>query len=352
MALTEFSLIARYFTRSAASGPDSGVVLGIGDDAALLAVRGDRQLAVAIDTLVEGVHFPADAAPGDIAHKALAVNLSDLAAMGAEPRWFTLALTLPAAEPDWLEAFAHGLFVLADEYGIVLIGGDTTRGPLCVTVQVAGEVPTGEAMTRHGAMPGDGIYITGTLGDAALGLALLQQRTRLSGPARAGDEAALLTRLHRPIPRVQAGLALRGLAHAAIDVSDGLVADLGHILAASGTGATVDVDALPRSPAFRRWEQTRPATTAEANEADEADEANEPGAVPTQAEPLALLLGGGDDYELCLCLPAEAAARLDALEPGVALTRIGTVEAQAGLRLQHADGQLCALPVRSGYAHF
>lgn len=344
MALTEFSLIARYFSRT--TTPDSGVVQGIGDDAALLAVRGDRQLAVAIDTLVEGVHFPADAAPGDIAHKALAVNLSDLAAMGAEPRWFTLALTLSAAEPDWLEAFAHGLFVLADEYGIVLVGGDTTRGPLCVTVQVAGEVPPGEAMTRHGAMPGDGIYVTGTLGDAALGLALLQQHTRLSAPKRVRDEAALLARLHRPVPRVQAGLVLRSLAHAAIDVSDGLAADLGHILAASGVGATVDVDALPRSPAFRRWEQTRPAVPAK------ADAANGPGAVPTQAEPLALLLGGGDDYELCLCLPAEAVAQLDALEPGVALTRIGTVEAQAGLRLQHADGRSCAVPVRSGYAHF
>ncbi len=350
MPISEFSLIARYFTRPVS--PSSGVALGIGDDAALVSVPPDQHLAIAIDTLVAGVHFPVQASPGDIAYKALAVNLSDLAAMGATPCWLTLALTLPAADPHWLEAFAQGLFALSEAHGLSLIGGDTTRGPLCVTVQVAGLVPVGEALTRRGARPGDGIYITGTLGDAALALAQLQARTRWpEQTAGAGfdpdsDAAALRARLHRPLARVQAGRALRGQAHAAIDLSDGLLADLGHILTASGVGASLDVDALPRSAAFRRWEQAQvlPAPETLARTADTAD------AGPPL--PLELLLSGGDDYELCLCLPPQVQTRLATCATGVALTRVGIIEASSGLRLHHADGRVCTLPGHRGYTHF
>lgn len=348
MPISEFSLIARYFTRPVS--PSSGVALGIGDDAALVSVPPDQHLAIAIDTLVAGVHFAVQTPPGDIAYKALAVNLSDLAAMGATPCWLTLALTLPSADPAWLEAFAQGLFALSEAQGLTLIGGDTTRGPLCVTVQVAGLVPVGEALTRRGACPGDGIYITGTLGDAALALAQLQARTRWPDPTAdadsdaGSDEAALRARLHRPVARVQAGRALRGRAHAAIDISDGLLADLGHILTASGVGASLDVDALPRSAAFRRWEraQVLPAPEIPADTVGPAD----------TCLPLELLLSGGDDYELCLCLPPEAQTRLAQCDTGVALTRIGVIEAGSGLHLHHADGRACPLPGHRGYTHF
>lgn len=329
MSVSEFTLIERYFTRPL---PASGeVVLGIGDDAALVNPPAGQQLAIAIDTLVEGVHFPAHTAPGDIAYKALAVNLSDLAAMGALPRWFTLALTLPASEPAWLEAFAGGLFALAEAEGLALIGGDTTRGPLCVTVQVAGAVPVAGAMRRRGAQAGDGIYVSGTLGDAALALGLVQGRTRLPTTSLAQDTSVLMSRLQRPVPRIQAGQALRDIAHAAIDLSDGLLADLGHILSASGVGADVDCDAIPRSAAFSRWERAQAASVGLAQ---------------------SLLLAGGDDYELCLCLPPEAEALLAERDTGVSLHRIGTVEAVPGLRVHHADGRACVLPEGGGYTHF
>jgi thiamine-monophosphate kinase len=241
MALTEFNLIERYFTRPAAA-PDPDVILGIGDDAALVRVPTGMELAVATDTLVEGVHFPPQTAPETIGHKALAVNLSDMAAMGAEPRWATLALTLPQADEDWLTAFSSGFLALAAAEGVQLIGGDTTRGPLSITVQILGLLPSGSALRRSGACAGDLVYVTGTLGDAGLALRMLQH-----AHGSAAVAAPLAQRLNQPQPRTQEGLALRGIASAAIDISDGLCADLGHILAASGVGAHINLAALPLS---------------------------------------------------------------------------------------------------------
>ncbi|HKK05699.1 MAG TPA: thiamine-phosphate kinase [Gammaproteobacteria bacterium] len=321
MAVSEFEIIARYF--AAHPGRRGDVVLGIGDDAALLRVPPDQDLVLAVDTLVSGVHFPTDTAPEDIGYKALAVNLSDLAAMGAVPAWFSLALTLPEADEEWLAGFAGGLFELADAHGLALIGGDTTRGPLTVTVQVAGFVPSGSALHRAGARPGDIVCVTGTLGDAALGLQVVQGRLD-RGPQ---DNLYLRQRLNRPIPRVSAGRALRERAHAGIDISDGLAADLGHLLEAGGVGVRLELDALPLSDAFRRY-------LADAPESEQA---------------LALALTGGDDYELCVCLAPEAYESLPALD--VPLTRVGTVEAAAGLRCVDGAGRELAV-ASGGYRHF
>lgn len=311
--MDEFSLIRRHFAGLTPASPD--VVLGIGDDCALLQPSPGMQLAVTSDTLVAGRHFPESTAPADIGWKALAVNLSDLAAMGAQPRWFTLALTLPTADPGWLEGFAVGLGELARASGIALVGGDTTRGPLSITITAMGEVAPGQALRRDGARPGDRICVTGTLGDAALALRLLDQ------PAL---PAQLRQRLDRPMPRIRAGLALRGLATAALDISDGLAGDLGHILAASGVGAEIDLRALPGSAHF-----------------------NGLAPVALRAE---LMLRGGDDYELCLCLPPEsveeAQQRLD-----VPLTEIGRITVEPGLR--SIDGSGSAQPQDAcGYRHF
>ena len=240
MALSEFDIIRYFFDRPQAADGRSDVLLGIGDDAAVVTVPDDHDLVLCMDTLVAGVHFPEDTSPGAIGHKALAVNLSDLAAMGAEPAWFTLSVTLPHADADWLAAFAQGMFRLADHYRVQLVGGDVTRGPLSVTVQAHGLVPRGRALRRSGAAVGDRIYVTGTLGDA--GLALHQG---------AEQAPALRQRLDYPSPRVEAGLALRGLASAAIDISDGLLADLGHLLEDGRQGAMLEVDDLPRSAGFR-----------------------------------------------------------------------------------------------------
>ncbi len=314
--LGEFELIGRYFTRAGAGRAD--VVLGVGDDAAILRPAAGLDLVAATDTLVAGTHFEPDTAPAAIGHKALAVNLSDVAAMGAEPRWALLALTVPAAEAAWLEDFAAGLYTLADAHGVAVVGGDTTRGPLAVTVTVLGTVEPGTALRRDGARPGDAVLVTGTLGDAALALAL---RGRGQTP-----EPALLERLQRPQPRLAAGRSLRGVASSAIDVSDGLAADLGHVLEASRVGAVLDLDRLPLSAALR----ARP---------------------PGQAAGLAL--NGGDDYELCFTVAAareaEALARLSGA--GVPATRIGTIEAGPGLVLQGRAA--AALPAASsGYRHF
>jgi len=315
--VNEFDLIRRYFAERGVRRAD--VPLGIGDDAALLTPPPGQSLAVSVDTLHSGVHFAPDTPPADLGHKALAVNLSDLAAMGAEPAWATLALSLPAADEAWLSAFADGFFALAERHGVQLVGGDTTRGPLSVTVQVHGFVPPALALRRRGARPGDHIFVTGSLGDAGAGLAIEQGRLALAGP----PAAFLVARLHRPTPRVAAGLALRGLASAAIDISDGLSQDLGHILAASGVGAELEIEALPLSDELLASGIDRP---------------------------WRLAASAGDDYELCFTAAADADLGVgDAL--GCAVTRIGRITAEPGLRWLDADGQACEPPPR-GWDHF
>lgn len=299
MPLSEFSLIARYFSRH---GNREDVVLGVGDDAALLEIPPGMQLAVSVDVMVAGRHFPPNTPPEAIGHKALAVNLSDMAAMGAEPAWATLALTLPEPDTDFLDGFANGFYRLAEQHHVALVGGDTVRGPLQLAVQIQGLVPRGKALTRSGARPGDHLFVTGTLGDAGAGLALVQRR--LDCP----DGDALRRRLDYPTPRVAAGLALRDIASAAIDISDGLLADLGHILEASGAGAELDLDAIPLSAALRRC-------------------------VPDNGEQLRLALTAGDDYELCFTVPASKLALVEQAAIGwdFPVTCIGRITADPGI---------------------
>ncbi len=229
--MSEFNLIHQYFTRDTPSAD-----LGVGDDAALIRVRDGHQLAISVDMSVAGTHFFSDAAPFDIGWKCMAVNISDMAAMGAAPKWATLAIALPEIHEHWLTEFSRGLFSCADQFGVELIGGDTTRGPLNITIQIMGEVPIGQSLQRSGAQAGDDIWVSGHLGSAALALRHLQNITQLPAP----DAADCLTRLYRPNPRVSLGLALRNIAHSCIDVSDGLLADLGHVLTASGLGAVIE----------------------------------------------------------------------------------------------------------------
>ena len=320
----EFELIRRHFTRPgrAATAQTNPVVLGIGDDCALLRVRPGMQLAVSCDMLVEGRHFLSTVAPERLGHKALAVNLSDLAACGAEPLAFTLALALPRGDETFVAALAQGLFALADAHGIELVGGDTTAGPLNLCITVFGQAPPGLALLRSGARVGDELWVSGTLGDARLALEVFRGRVSLGGEAFERVRRAM----ELPQPRLALGLALRGLASSAIDLSDGLVGDLGHVLQRSGVAARVDVDALPRS----------------------ADLA---------AQPLTLqhecLLAGGDDYELLFtAAPARraevlAAARLS----GVAVTRCGVITAGTGLVIVDAAGRALDLRLR-GFDHF
>lgn len=337
----EFDLIQRIRQRAATR---DDVVLGIGDDAALLLPPPGQQLVVAMDTLNAGVHFPAETAPADIGWKALAVNLSDLAAMGATPAWCTLSLSLPRSDATWVDAFLDGFLGLAQSHGVALVGGDTTRGPLSVSVTVHGFVAPGRALRRDAAQPGDEIWVTGTLGDAAGALA--QWRTaaeaaagdgpadpRKAAPGADGGPAtvastALRHRLDRPMPCLAAGHALAGLAHAAVDISDGLLADLGHVLHASGVGATVELALLPTSAALR---------TAFADNAARW---------PLQA-------AGGDDYELCFTAPPEAhAAVMEALAASHTVGGvIGRIDAAPGLRVLAPDGRAWA-PPRAGYEHF
>ena len=305
MAFGEFDLIAKYFTRDVRRA-----TLGIGDDCALLAPAPGMQLAVSSDMLVEGRHFLSTVEPARLGHKALAVNLSDLAACGAKPLAFTLALALPRADEAFLDGFSRGLFALADAQGIELVGGDTTQGPLNICVTAMGEVPAGGALLRSGARPGDQLWVSGTVGDARLALEVFRGRQMLEGAAF----ERVRTAMEQPQPRVALGLALRGIATSAIDVSDGLLGDLGHILRRSGVGAVVEVDAVPRSAVLGEM-------------------------------PLALqrecTLAGGDDYELVFTAPAALAERVRAAasEAGVAATRIGRIEAGQGLRLVDREGR-------------
>jgi thiamine-monophosphate kinase len=330
----EFELIERYFrsgagTRDASAGGGSGVLLGIGDDAAVLELPVDRQLVAAIDTLVEGRHFPAGCAPQSIGHRALAVNLSDLAAMGADPRWFLLALTLPAAQAGFLEAFSEGLFALAREHAIALVGGDTTAGPLAMSVQVLGSVPAGEAITRSGGRAGDLLFVSGTPGDAAAGLRHLMQAQPVEGAdadVLDPDLQHLMNRFLYPEPRVALGRALRGIASACIDVSDGLAADAGRLAAASGCGASIDAAQLPLSPAMLACHDAAAATQ--------------------------FSLGGGDDYELCFTVPPAKRAQLEARLANVKcrVTCIGRLVEKLSLQITR-DGKPVDCDTR-GYDHF
>ena len=321
--MNEFELIARFFARTPR---DPSVVLGVGDDAALLAPTGGTELAVSVDMLVAGRHFLADADPEALGHKTLAVNLSDLAAMGAEPRWALLAGALPRADAAWLTAFARGFMGLADAHRVDLVGGDTTQGPLNLCVTIIGEVPRGQALLRSGARPGDTIYVSGWIGDAALALAALQGRTALAAAAL----AAVRVRLERPVPRVALGLALRGVASSAIDVSDGLTGDLGHVLERSRVGARIELAAIPRGACL----------AARLNGGE-------------RALALDCLLAGGDDYELCFTAPPEAEARVAAAAAAaaVAVTRIGTITAARGLVVVDESGAVLR-DVPRAFDHF
>lgn len=305
MALGEFELIDKYFTR-----PVRRAALGVGDDCALLVPAPGTQLAVSTDLLIEGRHFLSTLLPERLGHKALAVNLSDLAACGARPLGFTLGLSLPQPDEAWLESFARGLFALAERHGCELVGGDTTRGPLAISITVFGEVPAGQALLRSGARPGDDVYVSGTLGDARLALEVFRGAVSLPGE----DFDRVRRAMELPQPRVALGAALRGIATAAVDVSDGFAGDLGHVLRRSGVGATIEAEALPRSAVLARqppeWQRR-------------------------------CTLTGGDDYELVFTAPAarrtevEAAAR----EAGVPVTRVGRIDAEPGLRVLGPEGR-------------
>lgn len=306
------------------------VLLGIGDDAAVLRPPPGQLLAVSADTLNAGVHFLHGTAASDIGWKALAVNLSDLAAMGAAPAWCMLSLSLPASDADWVDAFLDGFLALAAQHEVALVGGDTTRGPLSVSVTVIGTLPVGQGLQRDSAQAGDDIWVTGTLGDAAAGLALLTGHSPTDQSSCSIDEPAqtrLQQRLHRPSPRIAAGLALRGLAHACIDVSDGLFADLGHVLQASGKGACVELSALPTSSALQQFAE--------------------------QEQRWPLQAAGGDDYELCFTAPpANAdAIRLAMQSCDTLAARIGRICAAPGLVALQPDGSEWHSPQR-GYQHF
>lgn len=314
----EFDLIARHFTRAT-----PGAVLGVGDDCALLAPTPGMQLAVTSDMLLEGRHFLPQDGPAGLGHKSLAVNLSDLAAMGATPRWATLSIALPAADDAWLTAYVRGFFRVADEFGVELVGGDTTRGPRTFGITAIGEVPPGQALRRDGARAGDDVWISGTIGSAALALAYRQGRLFMEQI----DAAKMLPALYLPTPRVSLGIALRGIASAAIDISDGFAADLGHILERSQVGAVIEFSALPLPPAASAYLH----------------------------EPVArdCILAGGDDYELCFTAPA---SRRDAVLAAAArartpATRIGSITAAPGLVILDAGGHPLSLS-RTGHDHF
>jgi len=319
MSLTEFEIIEQYFRQHVVNHPH--VILGIGDDAAILKVPSNLDLVISTDTLVANIHFPENMSPEDVGYRSLAVNLSDMAAMGADPNWFTLALTLPAANETWLKGFSTGLFQLASEYKLALIGGDITRGPLTITIQIHGFTDQGMAIRRSGARPADLIYVTGDLGAAGIALDCMNKKIEMTP---AVNERAL-ARYLRPSPRVAAGLVLRGLASSAIDISDGLLADLGHILDASETGATIRIEDLPLFPV--------------ANEIDRQDV-------------IRYALSSGDDYELCFTVPREYRQEMQRNLGNICpVTCIGEITDSNGLVCIDGDNQLI-IPENTGYQHF
>ena len=319
-SIGEFNLIERFFSRDLANSAD--IVAGVGDDCAVIEVPSGKQLLISTDTLLEDIHFPANTEPDNIGYKSLAVSLSDLAAMGARPAYATLNLSMPEYDEKWLEKFSSGFYELASKYRVALIGGDTVQGPLCISVTVYGLTDSGESLMRSGACVGDGIYVTGTLGDAALGL--MNARVGLKVSSR--DARYLQDKLERPQPRIDAGEALRKHATSAIDISDGLVADLSHILKASNVGATIDLESIPTSNVYRNlmpkigWDHA---------------------------------LAHGDDYELCFTLSQEVAMMHAELkfETGVPISRIGTVVKQPGLVIKNSSGEIYQSKT-PGYSHF
>ncbi|MFZ2315835.1 MAG: thiamine-phosphate kinase [Gammaproteobacteria bacterium] len=314
----EFSLIENYFKQKTIARSD--VVMGIGDDGALLKAPKEQLLVFSMDSLVEGVHFLPKINAYDIGFKSLAVNLSDLAAMGAEPAWLTLALTMPSIDINWINGFTEGLFFLANQFNMQLIGGDTTRGSLTITIQAHGFVPPQQALCRQGAKAGDKIYVSGTLGDAGLGLKAALGTFVLPEEAH----QYVLQRLHRPIPQIKLGMLLRGLASSAIDISDGLLADLGHILEASCVGAEIWTEQIPLSRVLKEH--------------------------CTQNETMKLALTAGDDYELCFTVPPQEESKLVARlkEEQISCCCIGEIKESLGMHLLGYSGSLSEY----GFQHF
>jgi len=323
---SEFDIIRQYFTPSSISQTRDDVVLGIGDDAAILDIsehHQQHQLVQSVDTLVAGVHFPIETSPQDIAYKALAVNLSDMAAMGAEPAWFTLAITLPDADEKWLKDFSESLSSISKDYNVQLIGGDTTHGPLCISITINGFVPIGKALTRHKAQVADKIYVSGTIGDAALALAAWQGQCLL----REESIDYLQQRLNRPKPQIELGLLLTEYASSCIDISDGLIADLKHITDSSGVGATIYFENIPLSKEFNL------------NLTDDILIAS-------------LVLSGGDDYELCFTIPSgkQADFEKDINEKNILATCIGEIDAGTGVKCIKSNKEIDIQ--NYGYQHF
>ncbi len=322
MSASEFQLIQSWFSEPMQSKRED-VILGIGDDCAIVSPKQNLHLAFSIDTLVGGVHFPAHTSAAAIAHKALAVNLSDLAAMGATPAWFTLSLTLPEADEVWLEAFSGSLFSLASQFGISLIGGDTCRGPLSVTIQVCGYLPESGGLRRSTAKVGDIIAVTGKLGAAAIGLDIsLHQHSEYFACLQEREKLVALNALEYPLPKIREGQQLLKTAHAALDISDGLYSDLGHILLASQVGAEIELDSLPLADSLK--------------------------CLPQQLA-LEKALTGGDDYELCFTMSPKDWQKTAASFPE--FTAIGMVSKKLGLRLKKNNGQLFTIKAK-GYDHF
>jgi thiamine-monophosphate kinase len=319
MASSEFEIIKQYFDKPWPASDYADVVYGIGDDCAIIAPPPGFDLVASVDTLVADVHFPASANPYDIACRALAANASDLSAMGASPGWFTLALTLPEPNPVWLASFSEGLFDSARQYGMPLVGGDTTRGPLSITLQVQGYVPVGGALRRDGAAVDDDIYVTGWLGRAGAWLALSDQQK--------SQEKLLYQHFYRPPSRLDLGVALRGLASAVIDISDGLLADLGHILERSHVGASILLEDIPYSDKVAR--------------------------LMGKSRAIDLALSAGDDYELCFCAPGKYRKSIALLSQdfGIPITRIGKICIDEHLALLNKEGQPVAFE-QQGYQHF
>lgn len=321
MASSEFELIKKYFQKLTEDDPS--VKCGIGDDAAIIQISPGMELVLSMDTLLEDTHFPAETDPFDIGHKGLAVNLSDMAAMGAEPKWVLLSISLPENDEPWLEKFSSGFLELAKQHSVSLIGGDMSRGPLSITLQIQGLVPTGTALKRDGAQEGELIYVTGSLGDAGIGLDIIQGKFSIGNK----HKAFFLSSLNRPEVSVEAGLRLRGIASSAIDISDGLIADLGHLLDASHVGAEIEVDKIPLSDAMQQC-------------VDETTAWN-------------YALTSGDDYKLCFTASAEKHDLiLDTFKGiNIPVSCIGKIKGKTGLQLKTPEGT-CFEPSGKSYQHF